>query len=153
MQKLTWEDYTNSQKKNPPKVNKSHIIQSSHLVLSVTELDIQLGWCQGRHTSYFPIFSLFQYLWCFRMLHPMSQMQWRCSYVQTLMAGLVTSGHYLFPRGRTGHYSSHLCLQRTWAVPLCLLCPQWQPSVTGFNTDLCIYSNKTHSDCIHYREQ
>lgn len=53
------------------------------------------------------------YLWCSRMLDPVPQPQGRCSYIQTSMADLVTSGHYLFPRGRRRNDSSHLCLPRT----------------------------------------
>lgn len=150
MQKFTWEDYTNSQKMNPPKGNKSHLNQSSRLVQSVSELEIQLGGCK-----LFPgILTLFQYL-LMALLDTGSCVTDTMKMLLCIDIDGWPSHHrtQYTPRERTGHDSTHLHFKRTWAVPVCLHCLQRQPSVSGSDTDLCIYSNKTHSDSIHYREQ
>lgn len=135
------EDYTNSQRRNPPEVNKSHLNQSLHLVWSVRELEKHLGQCWGWYGWYFPVFSLSSsiYLWHVWMQEPMSQTQRRCSYVQTLMVDLVTMGCNMLQRERTGHDSSHLHFKRPRAVLVCLCRLQTQSSVTGWDTDLCLY--------------
>jgi len=53
MQKFTREDYRSSQKRKP-KVNKSDVNQSSHLVQSVSELENTSGRVSGQACMLFP---------------------------------------------------------------------------------------------------